>query len=332
MPIFNTFFSFLLVLVHLQDAYSLMCIGNSSLNIMRSEFTSSNGSLKLEKLTDRVTYPSVTTSVCHVTIFIDHDLINGNIIIEFNEITNHTGNYFGIEISYPLIKENDSVVSYIDYVCSWKNLCDQIFINQWIYLLANIKHKPLQDKLIYRLSASTKLWKCDVAGKLTECSNGLCFIQYNPILDNTTLFTDCITNSSTLPSYLYVKFRSIEFKSMEYEELLYTCMSNGCDSKSTFIYVWTEIAILFDPIIESILKDLRFRHMIERASNQAIENLRKITKDQLNMYTTTRSNDSSTIIKWFSGIIVIVLIGICIHCCCSCFRNLEEYTSTPTSI
>jgi hypothetical protein len=297
---------------------------------MRSEFTSSDDSLTLKKLTDRVTYPSVMTSVCHVTIHIDHDQINGNITIQFNEITNHTGNYFGIEIWYPLIKENDSVVSYIDYVCSWKNLCDQIFINQWIYVLANIKHEPLQDKLIYLLSASTQLWKCDVAGKLTECSNGICAIEYNSILNNNTLFTGCITNSSTLTSDLYVKIQSIEFKSMDYEELSYICMSNGCNSKSTLFNVLTQIAILVDPIIESILKDLRLRHIFAKAFNQLNKELQERTEDPSNMYATTRSNDSSTIIFWSSCIFFIVLIGICIHRCCSCCRNSEGYTTTPT--
>jgi hypothetical protein len=136
----------LLALTYLQDAYCLTCIRNSSLEITRREFTLSNDSLTLRKIMDKSMYRSVTSSICHVTIRIDYNQINGNVTLRFGERTNYTGNYIGIETWIPLVKENNSIVSYINYMCSSSDLCDQIFVNKWIHRLANIKYQLLKKR------------------------------------------------------------------------------------------------------------------------------------------------------------------------------------------
>jgi hypothetical protein len=317
------------MLMHLQDAASLRCIGNSSLEFMRSQFTASNDSLKLRKLANRVMYPSVKINVCHVTLHIDYNQINGNITIEFGEATNHTGSYLGIEVWYPLVKEKDSVVAYIDYVCSSKNFCDQIFVNEWIHWLANIKHEPLQDKLIYLLPTSIQLEKCDVAGELAECSNGICAVQGNKMLSNITVSTGCVANASTLTSILYVKFLSIEFQPSECEELLYYCVSDGCNRKPTIIQVWRQIADLFI-LIEYIFEGLRDRNELDEILNQLFKKPPNTEEDLSNMYTTTHVDYSSTIMIW-SGCTIVFLVVAYICRCTFCSRESEGYRETSTN-
>jgi len=67
-------------------------------------------------------------SLCYVKIYIDFNQTEDNVIIEFSHDTNHTADYLSIETCFSLAKMNDSIINYVNHVCSSVDLCDQMFI------------------------------------------------------------------------------------------------------------------------------------------------------------------------------------------------------------
>ncbi|CAF1370398.1 unnamed protein product, partial [Rotaria sordida] len=163
------FLILLLVLKHIQDGYSLKCIDRSSIQILRSEFTSNNKLHILEKFSNKTIYSSVENYICHVRIHINYNKINGYIIVEFDHDTNYIYNYFSIETSFTLVKENDFIISDIEYRCLSYDICDLMFINKWIYYLVNISYETLQTSLNHLLESSIHSNICYVGNRLTEC-------------------------------------------------------------------------------------------------------------------------------------------------------------------
>jgi hypothetical protein len=331
MLVFNIFIILLLVLAHLQNASTLVCIANSSLEILRSELLSTNDSVTLQKLHNKTAYPYKKSSVCHVTIHTDYNQINGNVTVEFGEDTNHTGNYFGIETWFPLTKENKSILSSIDYVCSLNNLCDQIFVEKWIYWLAEMNHETLQDKLISLLTSDIQSSRCDVAGRLAECSGGVCVAEYNANINKTAIGTGCIDDAFTIDKELYMKMQSIKLQSIQYEELTYFCSSDKCNDDSTFKHVWKETSSLFD-FIKPIVHWLRLQNRCRASLNCTVAKLKPKKEVSSNVPVSRSNNYSSTTLFWSSFIsIIIVLTGICVGCYYLYHRNSQGYTPTPTT-
>jgi hypothetical protein len=211
-------------------------------------------------------------------------------------------------------QRENSVVSYINYVCSSNDLCDQIFVKRWVRQLANIKHASLENELIHLLASDAFLGKCYVTDKLVECSTGMCIAAYNAILDNNTLKTGCIDNASMIRSLLYVKIQSVECQPMQYEELIYTCMSDECNSQSTFIHVLEQTANLlyfFEPIPDWLRSEIKFKELL----NHWLDKLKKKRKD-LSTINATKNNDYwSTTEIWSGCICIILIIMVCICCC-----------------
>lgn len=187
----------LLILVYFHKVHSLICISNHSFTISRSELTSGNDLFILKKINNKTIHSYTTNNLCHVTIFIDYNQIGGNVIIKFNFDTVRKTDSFSIETLFPLIKENDSIISNINYVCSTDDLCDQIFIETWLQRLANIKYEPLQDKLIYILPSNIQSDKCYTTNKVTQYSNDTCDAEYNSNNRNIVPTSNCLANAST---------------------------------------------------------------------------------------------------------------------------------------
>ncbi len=117
MKMLNMFLILLIIVVYVHNAHSLNCIANSSFEILRSELTSSNNSFTLKNIRNRTIDSFSKRNLCYVTISIDYNQTDGDVIINFGLDTNHTKNYFGIETWFPLVKGNDSITSYIEHVC-----------------------------------------------------------------------------------------------------------------------------------------------------------------------------------------------------------------------
>ena len=322
----------LLLLLHLHRSYSIVCLAKSSFEISRTELSSTNDSFALQKLINKTRHSSVKASVCHVTISIDYHQTDGGVIIGFGQNTNRTRDYFGFESRLPLVKANDSIVIYIDYVCSWDDLCDQRFVDKWIYWLLNIKYESLQDKLIDLLTSDVQLNRCYTADRLTECSSGMCLAGHHSILSNIDFDTYCIGNTSSINSVLYVKMQSIEFKPMEYDGLVYICTSDECNGKLTFNRVLKETEHLIN-VIEPIADWLRLSNRVKKLFDQWTQTVRKVTGYQPNDDVTTHSYYSSTTRSWWYGRSPLFLfVAAFLFCCAYCCKESEEDSTTPCSV
>jgi hypothetical protein len=321
----------LLILVYIHDAHSLNCIANSLFKISRSELTSSNDSFIIQQISNKTIHSSTTRNLCHVTIFIDYSRPDGYVIIKFGMDTDRTVNYFGIETWFPLVKGNDSIISDVELVCSSHDLCDRIFVENWIHRLANIKYGPLQDELIYLLASNNYSSKCNIGGELTQCSSGMCAAECNGNINNIGVRMGCIDNVSATTTVLYVKIQSIELQPMQYEKLSYICMSDGCNSLSTFERVSMKTANFFDRI-RLIMKWLHFRIRIKQSRNQLHKRTQEIIRDSSTRYAITSTNYLSPKVVWSSSIFFILLVFICICCSYLCCRKSKGYTATPTSV
>jgi hypothetical protein len=312
--IFNIFVILLIILLHFHNGHGLDCIANSSLKISRSNLTLNSKPVILHKLSNKTIRSFSKNSLCHVRIYIDYNQTDGDVIIEFGLNTNHTAGYLSIETWFPLVKGNDSIRSYVDHVCSLDDLCDRIFVETWINSLANIKHEPLQNKLIYLLASKIHSGKCDVAGILTQCSSGMCVVKYNANIRMTTNGTGCIDNVSSTATELYVKIQSIRLQPMRYEEIIYTCMSDQCNNPSTFKRIWRQTTILFD-YIEPIMKWLRFRNHIKQLFSETFNRVQTVMEDQSHWHETT-TTDYFSLSTVSSICILIIFLGFIWACCC----------------
>ncbi len=200
-------------------------------------------------------------------------------------------------------------------MCSSNHTCDQDFVNNWIYSLADIRHETLQNKLIYLLGSKIHSGKCYVAGVLTQCSSGMC--TYNTNFSKTTIGTSCVDNASSIATELYVKIHSINLQPMQYEEMKYTCMSDQCNSLSMFKHVSMETKILFN-YTEPIMKwlQLRFRDQIRRLIHETFTRERTRMQDQSHRHATTTPG-YWPLSKASSIRLLIVFICIMCTCCCS---------------
>ncbi|CAF1080364.1 unnamed protein product [Adineta steineri] len=326
MLIVNTSFIFLLILIHLQNVLTLFCIKNSSLEILRNDFLLNNGSFTLRKLRNKTIYSYEKNAICHVKICIDYSQINGNISIEFGEINNHTGNYIGLEIWFPLIKKYNSILSCIDYICSTGNLCDQIFVEKWIYWLTNRNHEILQNNLINLLTFGNQSGTCDIIGKPILCSSRVCVAEYIENSNNTVLGNGCSEESSLMHIEVYVKIQSIELRSIQYKELLYFCTSHNCNDELTFKHVWKETSSLFN-LFKPILNWLRLRNRTNLSSTSTSTNQPKKIESQLNI-----NKYSSRTLFWLFFLFFMILIGITSGFYCFYYKKWQGYIATRTTL
>jgi hypothetical protein len=156
----------------------------------------------------------------------------------------------------------------------------------------------------------------------------MCTAIYNK---NTSLRTGCRYNASMITSPLYVKMQSVEYQPMVYEELTYNCMSDECNSQSTFRRVWNQTASLFE-FVNSIEDWLRSEKILKILLDRASEKRQKKMKDRSYMHVTTSNYYPSIAAVSFGCIYIVLVIVSCIFCYIKCRSRSEGYATTPTSV
>ncbi|UJR20164.1 hypothetical protein I4U23_023296 [Adineta vaga] len=326
MLIFNIFIILLLILISLQNICSLLCITNSSLEISRTELLSTHNSSTFQQLYNKTIFSYKKNSVCHVTIYIEYNIANSNITIDFGETTNLTENYISFETWFPLTKEHNPVTSTIDFTCSTNNLCDRMFIEKWIHWLAKIKHEIIQMNLIYLLTFGNHSSRCDIAGKSTDCSSGICIAEYTAMRNYSVLGAGCIDDLDLNTIDLSMKMESIDFRSIEYKTVQYICTRDNCNDESTFRLVWNETATLFD-YFKPIVSWLRRRR--NRSSRNSSMGKPPKTKDLLSI---RKNNFSAKILIRLSCFIIIsIIVGITGVYYYRHHRNRRAYSAASTT-
>ncbi|CAF1481606.1 unnamed protein product [Rotaria sordida] len=306
------FLILLLVLKHIQDGYSLKCIDRSSIQILRSEFTSNNKLHILEKFSNKTIYSSVENYICHVKIHINYNKINGYIIIEFDHDTNYIYNYFSIETSFTLVKENDFIISDIEYRCLSYDICDLMFINKWIYYLVNISYETLQTSLNYLLESSIHSNICYVGNRLTECIDGTCVASYMRNVSVTGVGTDCDYDISRINTTLTVKMESVEFQPLYCDSLEYFCTSFNCNGELSFNNVWNKTTSFFN-IFNRIIHWLHIRNKMKQILDNSFEKSQKKMKILSHKYSTTTMDyfSSTSIVTSHFSIVLIIFMFFC---------------------
>ncbi|CAF1116251.1 unnamed protein product [Adineta ricciae] len=312
--------STIILLISFQNIYSLICIANNSLEIPRHERFSTIHSSTLQQLQNKTIYAHKKTNICHVTVYIDSNLTNGNVTIDFDEAINHAvNNSISFEIWFPLTKGNGSIISTIDFICSTHDLCDRLFVEKWLPWLVEIKYDVIQMNLIYLLTFGNHSGRCDVAGRSTTCSSGKCIAEYTGLRNSSILGAGCIDKMDLATVDLSMKMESMEFRSIQYKAIQYICTRDNCNDESTFRLVWKETGSLVDyfkPIVSW-----------SRRQNRSRSSRRKSSKKKQHL--ANKHQSKRTYLLGFTSIILIVilvaLIAVWHH---RHHRNQPEYART----
>ncbi|CAF3978963.1 unnamed protein product [Rotaria magnacalcarata] len=142
-------------------------------------------------------------SACRVTVSVEYNVKGDDYVnVIYGEAVNDTCEYMTFETSFTSENDQQSMVSYIDYVCSSNNFCEHTFVRQWVKQLLGTENNPLHTAITYILSNSSELTKCNWKHATPECASHLCFALYDE-LKNVPLKNDsCLANRSSGTEYL----------------------------------------------------------------------------------------------------------------------------------
>ncbi|CAF1227048.1 unnamed protein product [Rotaria magnacalcarata] len=166
-------------------------------------------------------------SACRVTVSVEYNVKGDDYVnVIYGEAVNDTCEYMTFETSFTSENDQQSMVSYIDYVCSSNNFCEHTFVRQWVKQLLGTENNPLHTAITYILSNSSELTKCNWKHATPECASHLCFALYDE-LKNVPLKNDsCLANRSSGSVYIYVNTKLIDSIQSSPIELDYKCMKN----------------------------------------------------------------------------------------------------------
>ncbi|CAF0903768.1 unnamed protein product [Rotaria sordida] len=166
-------------------------------------------------------------SVCHVTIIVEYNIQGDDYVnITYDEPASDTCDYMEFGTTFTLENDQQSMVSYIDYVCSSHDFCEHTFVKQWVKRLLGTDDNSLHTAITYLLSNSSESTKCYWKHATSDCASHMCFALYDELKNIPLNNGSCLENRSLGSIYIYVKIKQIESVHSLPIEFEYKCKKN----------------------------------------------------------------------------------------------------------
>ncbi|CAF3086182.1 unnamed protein product [Rotaria sp. Silwood2] len=166
-------------------------------------------------------------SVCRVTIIVDYNVEgDDHVNVTYGEAVSDTCDYMEFGTTFTLQNDQQSMVSYIDYVCSSNHFCEHTFVNQWVKQLLGTDYNPLHTSITHLLSNSSESTRCYWKNVTSDCASHMCFALYDELKNIPLNNGSCLENRSSGSIYIYVKTKLIESAQNSPIEFEYNCMKN----------------------------------------------------------------------------------------------------------
>ncbi|CAF3407297.1 unnamed protein product [Rotaria sp. Silwood1] len=173
--------------------------------------------------------------VCHVTIIIDYNIQGEDYVnVTYGELVSDICDYMEFGTTFTLKDDQQSIVSYIDYICSSHHFCEYTFVNQWAKQLLGTDYNPLHTSITHLLSDSSESSKCYWNSATSDCASYMCFALYDELKDIPLSNDSCLENHSSGSIYIYVKTKLIESSQSSPIEFEYKCTHSLSCSHQTF--------------------------------------------------------------------------------------------------